>query len=541
MARDVTSRDCAASARSEQYTPRRSPSRSDGRGTIPRPVSRTLQSPMTTFDDRYRLLKCVALGGGMRTHNAQEKATGRPVMVHIVDDPDPEVVERLRDQVNTLPPAERSRIIEMAATPNGFAVVSEFLPGLTTFPDWVASRAPASAPTPAEPAPADDPAPPPAEPAAAPTDAASRPTGLTSARSEAAASELTQSFVIGRIESTRGGPPKGVQPPGEFTRLFKGAVGGETNGAPVPAAAPPVTPPPPPVAAAPAPAPPKPNVAPVAPPTPPAAASPPPAREAPPLAPGEFTALFRPLGAPLSRDPAPSPLVGGPAVPPGRPAATPFGASPSTAFAAPTPPAREPQSALGRHAAIPDQATPRPFPPPPFGSASPLSTPPASSPASGTSPVGAAPSPLIGGGAMPPLPPVVPPPVFASPGAGASGVPQSPLSGRSAAKAGPSDYTMLIRQSETPAPPAPKASAPTPPTSPTPAKRPIPLGLIIALNVVLVLAIALVLYFVFRPAPPNAEAGGPLPAAANAPAVKAPAVTAPSVKAPALPAVPAKP
>src|SRR6476620_3674245 len=84
MARDVTSRDCAASARSEQYTPRRSPSRSDGRGTIPRPVSRTLQSPMTTFDDRYRLLKCVALGGGMRTHNAQEKATGRPVMVHIV-------------------------------------------------------------------------------------------------------------------------------------------------------------------------------------------------------------------------------------------------------------------------------------------------------------------------------------------------------------------------------------------------------------------------------------------------------------------------
>ena len=54
---------------------------------------------MTNFDDRYRLLKCVALGGGMRTHNAQEKSTGRPVMVHIVDAPDPDVVERLRDQV----------------------------------------------------------------------------------------------------------------------------------------------------------------------------------------------------------------------------------------------------------------------------------------------------------------------------------------------------------------------------------------------------------------------------------------------------------
>jgi len=70
------------------------------------------------------------------------------------------------------------------------------------------------------------------------------------------------------------------------------------------------------------------------------------------------------------------------------------------------------------------------------------------------------------------------------------------------------------------------------------AKRSIPLGLVIALNVVLVLAIALVLYFMFRPAPPNAEAGGQLPAAANAPAVKTPAVTPPAVKAPTVPAVP---
>src|SRR4051812_45054598 len=113
---------------------------------------------MTTFDDRYRLLKCVALGGGMRTHNAQEKTTGRPVMVHIVDAPDPDVVERLREQVHALPPAERSRIVEMAETPNGFAVVSEFLPGLTTFPEWLAARAPAPAPARSDaiPVPAED-------------------------------------------------------------------------------------------------------------------------------------------------------------------------------------------------------------------------------------------------------------------------------------------------------------------------------------------------------------------------------------------------
>jgi len=495
---------------------------------------------MTNFDDRYRLLKCVAFGGGMRTHNAQEKSTGRPVMVHIVDAPDPDVVERLRDQVNALPPAERSRIVELAATPNGFAVVSEFLPGLTTFPEWVAARVPAPTPARAEPAPvpANDPVPTPAEPAAEPADPASRPTELMPAGAEAVPPELTRSFVIGRIESSRGGPTEGVQPPGEFTRLFEGPA----DAADVVAGPP-----------APAPPPPAPNAAPIAPPAPPVMASPPPPREAPPLAPGEFTALFRPMGAPVSRDPTPSPLVGGAAPPPARPSAPSFGASPSAAFAAPVPPTREPHSALGAYTSVPDPAASRPFQPPPvapgprplaspLGSASPPSASAASSAPPGSSPGGAAPSPLIAGDAgMAPLPPVIPPPVFATPGAGASGVPQSPLSGRGAAKAGPSDYTMLIRQSETPAPPAPKAAQPTPSTPPVPAKRALPLGLIIALNVVLVLAIALVLYFVFRPSSPNAEAGGPLPAAANAPTAKAPAVTPPAVKAPVVPAVPAPP
>jgi hypothetical protein len=516
----------------------------------------TLPPPMTNFDDRYRLLKCVALGGGMRTHNAQEKGTGRPVMVHIVDEPDSDVVERLRDQVNALPPADRSRIVEMAATPNGFAVVSEFLPGLTTFPEWVAARTPASTPAPDEPAPTPvtAAAPTPIEPAPAPEDPASRPTELVPAAP--APPELTQSFAIGRVESSHGGPAKGVQPPGEFTRLFQG-LPEKTERAPGPApatpvAAPPPPPPPAPVAAAPAPTPPPPapNAAPVQRPTAPVMASPPPAREAPPLAPGEFTALFRPMGAPVPREPAPSPLMGGAPPPSARPAAPSFGASPS-AFAPPAPPpAGHPESALGAYAAVPDPASARRFPPPPpasgppplaprLGSASPLSGPPASSPAAETSHLGgAASSPLIGGGAMAPLPPVIPPPVFATPGAGAAGVPQSPLSGRSTAPAGPSDYTMLIRQSETPAPPAPKAAQVGAPAPPVAAKRSIPLGLVIALNVVLVLAIALVLYFMFRPAPPNAEAGGQLPAAANAPAVKTPAVTPPAVKAPTVPAVP---
>jgi len=85
---------------------------------------------MTSFDDRYRLLKCVALGGGIRTHNAQETSTGRPVMVHILDGAEADAVEQLRQQVGALPVADRSRILEITATAGGFAIVSEFLVGL---------------------------------------------------------------------------------------------------------------------------------------------------------------------------------------------------------------------------------------------------------------------------------------------------------------------------------------------------------------------------------------------------------------------------
>jgi hypothetical protein len=132
--------------------------------------------------------------------------------------------------------------------------------------------------------------------------------------------------------------------------------------------------------------------------------------------------------------------------------------------------------------------------------------------------------------------------VFSNPAAGdvAGGQgARSPLADQRAA--GPSDYTMLIRQSVTPAAPVAKPAAPTPAAPPAEPRRSIPLGLIIALNVVLVLAIALVLYFVFRPASPNVTPGGPAPAApTGAPSVQTPAVpAAPAVKAPTIPNVPA--
>ena len=478
-------------------------------------------SPMTNLDDRYRLLKCVALGGGIRTHNAQDTSTGRPVMVHILDGAESEAVERLRGQVGALPAADRSRILDVSPTDGGLVIVSEILSGLTSFQDWLDARVPAPTPA-AKPPTAQQPAAPP----------------VSSEPPEHPPAQPTESFVVGRVESSHSAPTKGVQVPGEFTQLFQpveppaplappsapktatSPVAGPT--AARPAAAPPISPPP-----SPKPPPAKPAPTPAA---PPAA-----------LKPGEFTSLFRPVAAPPPQQMEASPLMGGPSRPsqppsaaPLRPAApppTPFGGSSSSVFAAPPPPAAPPPAPPGPALGALGSPLGQPAPSMPLGAPSPTAPSPSASPLLGGTPLGAS------AGSNASLPQVIPPPVFSNPGAGAGGPgsPRSPLADQRAA--GPSDYTMLIRQSATPPPPVAKPAAPAPAASPTEPRRSIPLGLIIALNVVLLLAIALVLYFVFRPAPPNVTPGGAAPAVPTAaPAVQAPAVpSAPAVKAPTIP------
>ena len=97
---------------------------------------------MTTpnFDARYQLLKCVAVADGIRTHNALEQVTGRVVMVHLVDAAGPDEVEALQAKLGRLPQSDKTRILEIATVPAGFAVVTEFLQGLINFSDWLAAR-----------------------------------------------------------------------------------------------------------------------------------------------------------------------------------------------------------------------------------------------------------------------------------------------------------------------------------------------------------------------------------------------------------------
>ena len=92
------------------------------------------------FHARYRLLKCTAVDDGVRTHNAQETTTSRVVMVHIVDAAGPGEVKRLRAALGRRPVSDRSRVLEMATIPAGFAVVTEFIAGMRGFPDWLQAR-----------------------------------------------------------------------------------------------------------------------------------------------------------------------------------------------------------------------------------------------------------------------------------------------------------------------------------------------------------------------------------------------------------------
>ena len=300
--------NCARAAPGEQYAARGSAH--PGGRPAPRGALAQL-APMSShdFDRRYRLLKVVAQGDGVRTHNAQELTTGRVVMVHLVDAAGPDQVDAIQARLARLAPADKVRVLETATLPSGFAVVTEFLPGLRAFLDWLAARlgpndprppaatpptdeaAPSapSAPTvdvPTAPPPAPGaltlagfapdfvppPSPAPARAAAAPVPAATTDPGLREEDLPGAGEPpVALGFRVGGPPAA-GGADGGGQRPGEFTRLFMAGGRVQTEVRAEPAA------PAPPAAAAPLP----PPVAPSPPPPPPPSPPPPPPPPRPP-------------------------------------------------------------------------------------------------------------------------------------------------------------------------------------------------------------------------------------------------------------------
>ena len=505
------------------------------------------------FDRRYRLLKVVAQADGVRTHNAQEVTTGRVVMIHLLDDAGPDVVEAMGRRLARLPEAEKTRVLETATLPAGFAIVTDFIPGLQSFPDWLGARAGRddvareqpprvgfqSVPNLLVPA-APSPRPSPSDPSVAEhATARSGPRGSGSDRAdEVITAEAPVTGATAR--DTDADPPQAIEftvggagSAGEFTRLFmaSGRLNLETTPAPAAGlrlhpALPPALPPAPPATPA---APPgsftqmfgaavvPPPIAPVGPaplrpaplstaPVASAPVAPPPPAEP---APGEFTRMFQAgTPAPLAGASA-SPLVNAPHAP--SPPAFPPPSGP--AFTSAPAEARGADALAAFGGAGADAAGP-------FGAA--FGAPPvaASAPAVPGLPAMAS-APMPSGA---PLAPMITPPAFRMPGTSGIGGSASPFGGANAAPAaGGSEYTQMIRQSTTPPPPPVVPAPPKAALAPPAVKTTLPLPLILAINVVVLLAVALVLYFVLRPKPPAAVQGAVSPVAAPG-AVAAPAV-----------------
>jgi hypothetical protein len=474
----------------------------------------------TDFEDRYRLMKCVAVAGGIRTHHAQERANGRIVMVHVMDEVETGAQQYFQGVIEACPPPHNARILETALLPGGgYAVVTDFLQGFSSFRDWLAFRVPGAyagaAPDPGTIEPhldAHGAGEPPADAAPRGRSTVQR-TAVGDADLEHSAPPATSSSDAANAPSAAAHPaapvapaPKPAAQPGEFTRVF----GSVSAPAPQPVT-PPVTPASPPAFSPPSFSPPASATPPAGAPSLPVEA---PAPAAPKLSPGEFTRIF---SAPHSPTPTPAPTPPTRHAPPPSPSALDrTGLPPRDAHSAPLFPSSLPP--LGASAPAPQVPAPLPFVPAP----APMAVPPMP--------------------AMPPAPqvPVVPPLAGASPfiGGGAPPLRVSPIGTPSPAGSSGGEYTRIIKAAvtpPTPTPPMPSAIIPPPKRA-----RSLPLGLIITLNVVLLLAVALILYFVLRPAPSAATKGAlpTVPGQSPAPAAGAPASPAPAATPAPAPATP---
>lgn len=439
------------------------------------------------FSARYRLLKCVLVDDGIRTHNAQERASGRVVMVHISDAAGPEEVESLRAQLAALPLTDRNRVLEAVTLPYGFAIVTEFLPAPLTFRGFLAAA--------------------PAVVASAPPEATTPRAAHTVVDATSAISAESFTGVFGTPEAPAlpaafGAPivtqvsvqlpePSAPAPAGEFTRMFAPSHDAEQP-------------------LADAPMPPSPAISPLSP-SAPAKADP-----------GEFTRLF---GAPETAAPMPDTVRASPMHEAPPPAFSPL--TPERQLESPPVEPRhrvvssQPQYLAGIHQDGPSPIAPNvvsgglnaglspripvaPAPPPPHVS-------PLFAAAGPTAPVPSAPS---------LTPTILPPPVFNS----GTATPLSSLGGAAPlvnASAGPSEFTRLISSAAEPVvPPLAPTAALTPGRAVERNTRRLPNGLIVTINAVLLIA-ALLMWFVLRRPVPTVQTvlpGRPiLPAVPSAP------------------------
>ena len=92
------------------------------------------------FGARYRLLKVLS-DGPVRSYTAEQRDSGRVVLVHMVEDAMSDLSIELSDLTRRLEPADRAKVLEVVTVGSGVAFVTQVIPGSQTFEDWLRARA----------------------------------------------------------------------------------------------------------------------------------------------------------------------------------------------------------------------------------------------------------------------------------------------------------------------------------------------------------------------------------------------------------------
>lgn len=485
------------------------------------------------FRSKYRLQQRLTQRG-VASYQATD-SSGRVVMVHSLDSASREEVDQVRSMIHRLDTGDRKRILEILDVDGAPVLVTEYLQGFQTLPQWLEVRTRGAPTVPAAPAvqpkgpprgeftqlfgPAELPQTPalerPAAPAPPAPPAAAAPPSPPQAAPKAPSKggEFTQLFGAISPEATLPAespgetnkpPPRDAAPPapkpptaGDFTRLF-GAIKDVPGPAPV-GETPPTEPPP----------------APTPPPAPPPATEPPKivvrwrdkaAPEPPPPSAGKPQIRWKEKGTEDAGRGAPPARGDPPAPPPKGPGEFTrlFGPqsgleSPDDRAAANVEPLREPSS------------------PEPPARRQPAQAPRAGGPADGFTQILRAAADLPGDPTNPPGaggPPAVPgapakaPGEFTSLMAGLPSAPgvrsDAPQTPAQSAGLGPSEFTRMIAAVPTPAASAPAGGRPkaAPPPQPEVDEeeegQPSLMKLFVALGVVLLLAVALIVFFALK-------------------------------------------
>jgi hypothetical protein len=110
------------------------------RAEVPRPASRYIIKDVSLLYERYELLD-LNRDDGVKTFEAREIATGRPVKVHLFAHPSAPLQIALLKAIAQLPDAERQRIVEQGKHEGAPYLVTDGLADHAGLSEWVQAAA----------------------------------------------------------------------------------------------------------------------------------------------------------------------------------------------------------------------------------------------------------------------------------------------------------------------------------------------------------------------------------------------------------------